>query len=148
MASPTFNCMQQEKMHGIGCMVSPPQRCYKINIDGSHRRNSGNPACGGLIRDSNEIFVKGFFGRVGYANVLWAKLQALGLGIKLAKQMNLKWASFEMDSKVVMNMVHSGITGNAFLQPMLQEAISLLQLPLSQIGELWSIMSMEKQIGV
>lgn len=74
--------------------------------------------------------------------------------------MNLKWASFEMDSKVVMNMVHSGITGNAFLQPMLQdlsikkkkpmlqEAISLLQLPLSQIGELWSIMSMEKQIGV
>lgn len=56
------------------CWVPPPDGCFKINVDGSHICNSGSLACGGLTRDSNGNFVRGFYGRVGSCNVVWAEL--------------------------------------------------------------------------
>lgn len=39
----------------------PPDGCFKINVDGSHTSNPSTSACGGLARDANGNFVKGFF---------------------------------------------------------------------------------------
>jgi hypothetical protein len=47
----------------------------------------------------------------------------------MANQLNIRNVIFEMDSLVVVNMVNSGSTPNAFLQPLLQEVISLLHRP-------------------
>lgn len=102
---------------------------FKINVDGSHLRNSGSSACGGLVRDSNGRFVQGFFCKIGLGNALWAELWGIRLGIKLAKHLNLNHVDFELDSKVVTHLIKTGNTVNVHLQPLLQNIIQLLQHP-------------------
>lgn len=51
------------------------------------------------------------------------KLWALHLGIRLAQELKLGWVVFEMDSQFIVNMVRSGQTPNAFLQPLLSQII-------------------------
>ncbi|GAU48769.1 hypothetical protein TSUD_406120 [Trifolium subterraneum] len=58
------------------------------------------------------------------SNISMAELWAIRIGIDMASQLNIRNVSFEMDSLVVVNMVNSGSTPNAFLQPLLQEQIS------------------------
>jgi ribonuclease HI len=60
---------------------------------------------------------------------VWAELWALRIGIEMANQLNIKNVIFEMDSLVVVNMVNLGSSPNAFLQPLLQEVITLLRHP-------------------
>lgn len=60
----------------------------------------GNLACGGLVRDANGVFIKGFYSRIGFGN-------AVCLDIKMARQLDIKWAIFELDSKMVVNTVNS-----------------------------------------
>lgn len=57
------------------------------------------------------------------------RLWALRLGIRTALDLQLPWVIFKMDSKVIVEMVHSRCTKNNFLKPLLHEVISLLQLP-------------------
>lgn len=111
------------------CWSPPPDGCFKVNVDGSHINNPSSSACGGLIRDANGNFVKGFYSKVGSCNAVWAELWALRLGITLAHDLNLPWVMFEMDSKVVVEMVHKKDTHISFLKHLLQEVISLFQLP-------------------
>lgn len=74
-------------------------------------------------------FVKGFCCRIRSANAIWAELWALRLRIKLSRKLKLeRVVAFELDSATVVHMVHVGTTRNAFLKPLLQEVIMLLQL--------------------
>lgn len=41
------------------------QSCFKVNVDGSHLRNSGSSTCGDLVKESNENLVKGIYHKVG-----------------------------------------------------------------------------------
>ncbi|KAK2384993.1 heat shock 70 kDa protein [Trifolium repens] len=54
---------------------------------------------------------------------------ALIIGIRIAQNMSLPKVIFEMDSKVIVNMVTSRHTNNAYLSPILGEIIDLLQHP-------------------
>jgi ribonuclease HI len=107
----------------------PPHDHYKVNVDGSHKKSSGISTCGGLIRDSNGKCIRGFYNRLGSCSAVWAELWALRIGIEMANQLNIKNVIFEMDSLVVVNMVNLGSSPNAFLQPLLQEVITLLHHP-------------------
>lgn len=89
----------------------------------------GKASCGGLARDCKGKFIKAFLCNVGFCNAIWAELWALRLGINLARELALSRVIFEMDSSVVVHMVHYGETPSCFLQPLLQEILSLLQLP-------------------
>lgn len=60
---------------------------------------------------------------------MWAELWALRLGIQMALDMSLNWVIFEMDSKVVVDMVHNRATQISLLKPPLQEVVHLLNLP-------------------
>lgn len=106
----------------------PPQNVFKVNVDGSFRRDSASVACGGLIRDWKGNLVSAFFCNLGSCNSTWAEMWALLLGIKAARDLQLSPVLFEMDSQVVVNCVHLKYSGNAFLQPLLQEICHLLSL--------------------
>lgn len=108
--------------------VPPPDGCYKVNIDGSHS-SVGGSACGGLVRRSNRSFVQGFFCKLGSGNAFWAELWGLRLGLNLARQLGLSWVIFELDLKVVVDMIHSGGSSLAYLNPLMQEITSLLRDP-------------------
>lgn len=66
---------------------------------------------------------------MGSCNDVWAEIWALRLGIRLAQDLALPWVAFEMDSKVVVDMVHNKSTNISFLKPLHHEIISLLHLP-------------------
>lgn len=108
--------------------MPPIDGCFKVNIDRSHNR-LGISSCGGLIRNDQGVKLHDFFCKIGSGNALWAKLWGLRLGIKLALQHNLNWVVFELDSKVVVDMVALGRTDNAYLQPLLGIILELLRLP-------------------
>lgn len=93
---------------------------------GSFRRSLGLAACGGLARDSSGKFIRGFFCNLGPCNSVWAELWALRLGIKLARSINCDGVIFEMDSLIVVNMVHSGSCHSQFLRPLLMEVLDEL----------------------
>ncbi|KAK2354256.1 Polynucleotidyl transferase, ribonuclease H superfamily protein [Trifolium repens] len=109
--------------------IPPLQDHYKVNIDESHKKSTRISTCGGLIRYSHGKFIRDFYNRLGSCSAVWAELRALRIGIDMASQLNIRNVCFEMDSLVVLNMVNSGLTPNAFLQPLLQEVISLLHRP-------------------
>lgn len=70
---------------------------FKVNVDGSYRRNEASSACGELIRDSCGTFIKGFHFNVGTCNAVWVELWAPFLGIKLDRNLHLACVVFEMD---------------------------------------------------
>jgi ribonuclease HI len=107
----------------------PPDGWHKVNVDGSFNTISGSTACGGLIRNQHGIFLKGFYSKIGSSNAIWAEMWALRIGIRIAQNMSLPKVVFEMDSKVIVNMVTSRHTNNAYLSPLLGEIIDLLQHP-------------------
>lgn len=85
--------------------------------------------CGGLIRSSSGTLIKGFSCNLGLCNSVWAELWALRLGIKLARSLAIPSSVFELDSKVVVNMVRMRGAHNKFLQPFLHEVLELLDDP-------------------
>jgi ribonuclease HI len=98
-------------------------------VDGSFNTIYGSTACGGLIRNKHGIFVKGFYSKIRSSNAIWAEMWALRIGIRIAQDMSLPKVVFEMDLKVIVNMVTSGHTNNFYLSPLLSEIIDLLQHP-------------------
>lgn len=62
-------------------------------------------------------------------NAIWAELWGLRRGIDLAKQLNLSWVIFELDSKVVVDMVKAGGSAVVYLNPLIQEIGALLNHP-------------------
>lgn len=60
---------------------------------------------------------------------MWAELWALRLGIRVARELSLQQDIFELDSKVIVDMIHKKETRIGFLQPLLQEILELLLLP-------------------
>lgn len=61
----------------------PGGRWFKLNLDGSSLGNPGRASVGSLIRDSNELWVKGFTHDIGISSNVDAKLWALRDGLPL-----------------------------------------------------------------
>lgn len=108
---------------------APPDDWVKINVDGSYPAGSDSSACGGLAKDSLGRFIKGFYSKIGSCNAAWAELWTLRNGINLARELSLERVIFEMDSKVIVDMVRAKTSHIPFLQPLLQEVLNLLHLP-------------------
>lgn len=68
--------MTRERIHGTAAesWSKPMQGVYKLNVDGSHCVTRGESACGGLIRNSSGLFIKGFFCKVTTSNIVWAEM--------------------------------------------------------------------------
>lgn len=72
-------------------------------------------------------FVSGFHCNIGSATVVLTKLWGLTLGLRLAHQLGIQCILVELDSKVVFTMISTKRTHCAYLQPVLDEALSLIQ---------------------
>ncbi|GAU38761.1 hypothetical protein TSUD_64920 [Trifolium subterraneum] len=128
--APDFPCWKLQPGEVVAVSWKPPpDEWHKVNVDGSFNTISGSTACGGLIRNQHGIFVKGFYSKIGSSNAIWAEMWVLRIGIRIAQNLLLPKVVFEMDSKVIVNMVTSGHTNNAYLSPLLGEVVSLLQHP-------------------
>lgn len=79
----------------------PPEDYYKLNTDGSLNNATGNASAGGLIRDWEGNWVRGFTVNIGKTSSFAAELW----GLILCKDLGLRNIHIEMDSNSIMQML-------------------------------------------
>ena len=91
----------------------------------SDRASQGNPGCfggGGLIRDHNGKWVKGFMRNIGKTTSV-----ALRDGLMLAAQLGINHLHVELDAQVVVNLVLSNKAINNSCAALLNDCRYLLE---------------------
>ena len=85
---------------------------FKLNTDGASLGNPGKAGSGGLIRDSEGRWVKGFSRSVGHATSVIAELWDLRDGLKLAAQLGIGCLEVELDAKIIVEMLNNAESSN------------------------------------
>ena len=93
----------------------PPRDFVKLNTDGSVLGNSGLASSGGVLRDSNENWVRGFSHKLGITNSLAAELWGVRDGLLLARDLNIHKLIIESDAKSIVDLLKTeNLVNNAF----------------------------------
>ena len=84
-----FFCVRKVRKVNQRCFIQvswtkPLEGWFKLNTDGALAGNPGKARGGGLIRDSNEHWVKGYARSIGFTTSVIAELWALRDGLNLA----------------------------------------------------------------
>ena len=90
----------------------------------------GNPGCaggGGLIRDHDGKWVKGFMRNIGQATSVAVEFWALRDGLMLAAQLGINHLHVELDAQVVVNLVLSKKAINNSCAALLNDCRYLLE---------------------
>ena len=103
----------------------PPMGSYMLNSNGASMGNLGKARGGGLIRDSQRKWVKGYMRKIGMASVE-AKFWALRDGLILASQMGINNIVVELDAKVLIDLVCATNSPNRYYTPLLNDCRILL----------------------
>ncbi|KAL4354865.1 hypothetical protein GQ457_06G014830 [Hibiscus cannabinus] len=85
--------------------VSPPMDWFKLNVDGARDNATGFAACGGLIRDHDGRWVRGFARSVGVCFPIESELWAVHEGLVQAWVLGLKRVMVEVDSASVLRLL-------------------------------------------
>ena len=107
--------------------VVPPLGWFKLNTDGSSLGNPGLAGGGGVIRNHVGDWMGGFSQAIGITTSVQAELRALKDGLNLAIDLGILNLEIEMDSLVVVELVNSITTPNAFLSIIVTDCRSLTE---------------------
>ncbi|GAU18198.1 hypothetical protein TSUD_249000 [Trifolium subterraneum] len=77
----------------------------KLNCDGSQNDRLGLAGCGGLLRNSDDNWLKGYSRKLGNCDALHAEMWGMYLGLGLARREGIMHLHVESDSKVLIDMV-------------------------------------------
>ena len=105
----------------------PPNGWYKLNTNGASCGNPGREGGGGLIRDCNGSWFKGFARSIGLATSITTKFWALRDGLKLALNAEIQRLIVELDTKVVVDIVKSNVVTNKPYAPLLYDCRCLMR---------------------
>ncbi|KAJ1376124.1 Ribonuclease H-like superfamily [Sesbania bispinosa] len=83
----------------------PPASFSKLNVDGSFNPVSRAMGIGGVLRDSDGHWIRGFSDHRAYGNILEAKLLALQVGLQYAWEQNHRYILCETDSLEVIHLL-------------------------------------------
>ena len=115
----------------------PPVGWAKLNTDGSAIGSIGKAGGGGVIRDHNGHWLKGFARPIGDSNSCMAELWALRDGLLLAKEMGLSNLIIELDALSVVLLINNN-TINLVMEPLLTDCRNLLsEIPNKQIVHIY-----------
>ena len=102
----------------VVCNISwnrPPTGWCKLNTDGASFGNLGKARGGGVIRDCEGGWMRGFARSIGFTTSIIAEFWALRNGLLQAVQIGVQNLLIELDAKVVVELVQSISPSNAFL---------------------------------
>ncbi|KAJ1427543.1 Ribonuclease H domain [Sesbania bispinosa] len=74
-----------------------------LNVDGS--AHLGRASYGGLLRDDRGCWIAGFWGNLGYSEILHAELQAIYYGLKLCWEKGYRFINCFSDSLLAVNLI-------------------------------------------
>lgn len=89
--------------------IPPEAPFFKINTDGAFRSNSGIYTAGGLIRNHNGSWVKGFVRSIGQSSIFQAELWGILEGLHLALNMGIDNVIIEADSLAAVNSLKNPV---------------------------------------
>ena len=110
------------------CWNKPNLGWFKLNYDGASQGNPGRAGGGGLIRNHDGKWVKGFMRNIGQATSVAAEFWALRDGLMLAAQLGITHLHVELDAQVVVNLVLSKKTINNSCAALLNDCRYLMGL--------------------
>ena len=79
----------------------------KLNIDGAVTRNPGASSAGGLIRNDQGCWLKGFSANLGRSSNIAAELWAILLGLRLAWEQGYRRVVIELDAQVALTLINN-----------------------------------------
>jgi ribonuclease HI len=94
-----------------------PHDFVKLNTDGSVLGNPGLASPGGILRDSNGNWLRGFSHKLGITNSLVAELWGVKDGLLLARDLNIRKLIIESDAKSIMDILKTENLGNNVFHP-------------------------------
>ena len=106
--------------------IKPPTDWCKLNTDGASLGNPGKAGGGGVIRDCEGRWMRGFARSIGVTTSIMAEFWALRDDLLLAGQIGVQNLVIELDAKVVVELVQSMSSSNAFYSSLLADCKSLL----------------------
>ena len=106
--------------------TKPSSGWHKLNTDGASLGNPGKAGGGGLIRNSQGNWIKGFFRSIGFTTSVMAELWALRDGLYLAIQLGINFLEVELDAKVIVKMLNNIDYSNKKYSPLLHDCRSFL----------------------
>eukprot|EP00253_Pinus_taeda_P025774 PITA_25774 len=91
----------------------PPKNTYILNFDGASKGNPGITGYGGVIRNSQGIPLKVYFGSIGWNTNNAAELDGLWKGLQISQQQRYIPLIVEGDSQIIINMATKIQQGSA-----------------------------------
>ncbi|RYQ96479.1 hypothetical protein Ahy_B08g092237 [Arachis hypogaea] len=116
----------------------PEEGCVKVNVDGSWFGHTNNTACGGVFRDSNGRFLKGFSCNLGNCSIMHAELWAVIHGLNIATTNGYQNLIVESDSAEAINFINRGCRPTPPCAPLIQD-IRVLTARIQKIAWLHSL---------
>ena len=115
----------------------PPMGWAKLNSDGSAFGNTGRARGGGVIRDHDGQWLKGYARPLGCSNSCMTELWALRDGLLLAKEMGLNNLIIELGALSVVLLMNNN-TVNLLMEPLLTDCRNLVrEIPYKQIVHIY-----------
>ena len=99
----------------------------KVDSDGASAGNPGRAEGGGLLRDSNGHWVKGYARSIGFTTNVIAELWALRDGLNLALSEGIRNLIVELDARVVVDLIKSNADSSKLYSPLLCDCRCLLK---------------------
>ncbi|KAK9987317.1 hypothetical protein SO802_032268 [Lithocarpus litseifolius] len=87
--------------------IPPPVQWVKLNSDGSSLGNPGRAGGGGVIRNADGKWIKGYARAIGNTTSVAVELWALRDGIQLCLELNLTAVIIELDALVVIDLLRN-----------------------------------------
>ena len=104
----------------------PPRGWVKLNTDGSAMKNPDRAGGGGLFRDHDGVWLKGFARGLGFTNSILAELWAPRDGLLLAKELGFQQLIIELDALSVVILMNNE-SENLLMEPLLTDCRNLLK---------------------
>ena len=104
----------------------PREGWFKLNSDGASFVNPGKAGGGGIIRDSQGAWVKGYARSIGFTSSIMAELWALRDGLRLADHLGIWQLEVELDAMVIVELLNSKKNPNSVYAPLLFDCRYLL----------------------
>ena len=116
----------------------PPIGWHKLNTDGSLVGANGLAGCGGVIRDSNGCWIKGFAMSINTTSSTAAELWALREGLHLCVNVHIQAVEIELDASAAISLLASNISSNGDLSGLIDDCRELfLQLPQAKLSHVF-----------
>ena len=83
----------------------PPEGWIKLNSDGACKRNNEGSGYGGLLRNPDGHWIKGYIKKIGSCDALHAEMWGVYLGLVMAWRNRIPQLIVESDSKLLIDMI-------------------------------------------